>query len=125
MTGEERRRGIVETLRAASGPLSGAAPDEERKTETLRLQLLSRPAAAIQEADSTAATFAGALAGHLAGIDAEGRILLQQDGAPAPYAVVIGLVLYWLVSNLFSIVQQWVITRRIEGKPVFGRAPAA
>ena len=36
-----------------------------------------------------------------------------------------GLVLYWLVSNLFSIVQQWVITRRIEGKPVFGRAPAA
>jgi YidC/Oxa1 family membrane protein insertase len=35
-----------------------------------------------------------------------------------------GLVLYWLVSNLFSIVQQWVITRRIEGKPVFGRAPA-
>jgi YidC/Oxa1 family membrane protein insertase len=35
-----------------------------------------------------------------------------------------GLVLYWLVSNLFSIVQQWVITRRIEGKPIFGRAPA-
>ncbi len=34
-----------------------------------------------------------------------------------------GLVLYWVVSNLFSIVQQWVITRRIEGKPVFGRAP--
>ncbi|MGE0313916.1 MAG: membrane protein insertase YidC [Lautropia sp.] len=35
-----------------------------------------------------------------------------------------GLVLYWVVSNLFSIAQQWVITRRIEGKPVFGRAPA-
>lgn len=35
-----------------------------------------------------------------------------------------GLVLYWLVSNIFSIIQQWVITRRIEGKPVFGRAPA-
>ena len=35
-----------------------------------------------------------------------------------------GLVLYWLVSNLFSIAQQWVITRKIEGKPVFGRAPA-
>jgi YidC/Oxa1 family membrane protein insertase len=35
-----------------------------------------------------------------------------------------GLVLYWLVNNLFSIAQQWVITRRIEGKPVFGRAPA-
>lgn len=33
-----------------------------------------------------------------------------------------GLVLYWLVNNLFSIAQQWVITRRIEGKPVFGRA---
>ncbi len=36
-----------------------------------------------------------------------------------------GLVLYWLVSNLFSIIQQWVITRKIEGKPVFGRAPSA
>jgi YidC/Oxa1 family membrane protein insertase len=35
-----------------------------------------------------------------------------------------GLVLYWLVNNLFSIAQQWVITRRIEGKPVFGRAAA-
>ena len=34
-----------------------------------------------------------------------------------------GLVLYWVVSNVFSIVQQWVITRRIEGKPVLGRAP--
>jgi len=34
-----------------------------------------------------------------------------------------GLVLYWLVNNLFSIAQQWVITRHIEGKPVFGRAP--
>jgi YidC/Oxa1 family membrane protein insertase len=33
-----------------------------------------------------------------------------------------GLVLYWVVSNLFSIAQQWVITRRIEGKPIFGRA---
>ena len=33
-----------------------------------------------------------------------------------------GLVLYWVVSNIFSIAQQWVITRRIEGKPVFGRA---
>ncbi|MEO6269523.1 MAG: membrane protein insertase YidC [Lautropia sp.] len=33
-----------------------------------------------------------------------------------------GLVLYWVVSNMFSIAQQWVITRRIEGKPVFGRA---
>ncbi len=35
-----------------------------------------------------------------------------------------GLVLYWVVSNIFSIAQQWVITRRIEGKPIFGRAPA-
>jgi YidC/Oxa1 family membrane protein insertase len=25
-----------------------------------------------------------------------------------------GLVLYWLVNNLLSISQQWVITRRIE-----------
>lgn len=33
-----------------------------------------------------------------------------------------GLVLYWVVSNAFSIAQQWVITRKIEGKPVFGRA---
>jgi YidC/Oxa1 family membrane protein insertase len=33
-----------------------------------------------------------------------------------------GLVLYWVVSNIFSIAQQWVITRRIEGKPIFGRA---
>lgn len=33
-----------------------------------------------------------------------------------------GLVLYWVVSNIFSIIQQWVITRKIEGKPVFGRA---
>lgn len=35
-----------------------------------------------------------------------------------------GLVLYWLVNNLYSIAQQWVITRKIEGKPIFGRAPA-
>ena len=35
-----------------------------------------------------------------------------------------GLVLYWLVNNLFSIAQQWVITRKIEGKPIFGKAPA-
>ncbi|HVL59375.1 MAG TPA: membrane protein insertase YidC [Burkholderiaceae bacterium] len=35
-----------------------------------------------------------------------------------------GLVLYWLVNNVFSIGQQWVIMRRIEGKPVFGKAPA-
>ncbi|MDO4904012.1 MAG: membrane protein insertase YidC [Lautropia sp.] len=33
-----------------------------------------------------------------------------------------GLVLYWVVSNIFSIAQQWVITRRIENKPIFGRA---
>jgi YidC/Oxa1 family membrane protein insertase len=35
-----------------------------------------------------------------------------------------GLVLYWLVNNLYSIAQQWVITRKMEGKPIFGRAPA-
>ena len=34
-----------------------------------------------------------------------------------------GLVLYWLVNNLYSIAQQWVITRKMEGKPIFGRAP--
>lgn len=28
-----------------------------------------------------------------------------------------GLVLYWLVSNLVGIAQQWVITRRVEGAP--------
>ena len=33
-----------------------------------------------------------------------------------------GLVLYWVVNNILSIAQQWVITRRIEGKPVFGKA---
>jgi hypothetical protein len=26
---------------------------------------------------------------------------------------------------LYSIAQQWVITRKMEGKPIFGRAPAA
>ena len=36
-----------------------------------------------------------------------------------------GLVLYWLVNICYSIAQQWVITRRIEGKPIFSRAPAA
>jgi YidC/Oxa1 family membrane protein insertase len=35
-----------------------------------------------------------------------------------------GLVLYWLVNNVYSIIQQWVITRKIEGKPIFGKAPA-
>jgi len=31
-----------------------------------------------------------------------------------------GLVLYWLVNNLLSILQQWVITRRIEAVPAHG-----
>jgi YidC/Oxa1 family membrane protein insertase len=26
-----------------------------------------------------------------------------------------GLVLYWVVNNLLSILQQWVITRQVEG----------
>lgn len=26
-----------------------------------------------------------------------------------------GLVLYWVVNNTLSIIQQWVITRQIEG----------
>jgi YidC/Oxa1 family membrane protein insertase len=28
-----------------------------------------------------------------------------------------GLVLYWLVNNLLSMAQQWVITRQIERAP--------
>jgi YidC/Oxa1 family membrane protein insertase len=28
-----------------------------------------------------------------------------------------GLVLYWLVNNLLSIGQQWLIMKRIEGHP--------
>jgi YidC/Oxa1 family membrane protein insertase len=35
-----------------------------------------------------------------------------------------GLVLYWLVNNLYSIIQQWVITRRIASGPADGRAKA-
>jgi YidC/Oxa1 family membrane protein insertase len=27
-----------------------------------------------------------------------------------------GLVLYWVVNNILSIAQQWVITRKIEGQ---------
>ena len=76
---------------ALNATVSSALPEEGKATETLKLQLLSRPAAAIQEPSSASETFAGALAGHLAGIDEEGRILFCEDGAPAPYAVVIGL----------------------------------
>ena len=47
---------------ALNATLSGAAPEEEKKTETLRLQLLSRPAATTQETVNTAETFAAALA---------------------------------------------------------------
>ncbi|CAN5271475.1 membrane protein insertase YidC [soil metagenome] len=32
------------------------------------------------------------------------------------------LVLYWVVNNTLSIAQQWQITRKIEGKPLFGKA---
>ena len=78
---------------ALNATVSSALPEEGKAAETLKLQLLSRPAATIQEAVSTAATFAGALAGHLAGIDEEGRILFTEHGAPAPYAVEIGLPL--------------------------------
>jgi YidC/Oxa1 family membrane protein insertase len=27
-----------------------------------------------------------------------------------------GLVLYWFINNLLSIIQQWVITKKIVGK---------
>jgi YidC/Oxa1 family membrane protein insertase len=33
-----------------------------------------------------------------------------------------GLVLYWLVNNVLSIIQQWFITRKIEMVPVHGGA---
>ncbi len=33
------------------------------------------------------------------------------------------LVLYWVTNNCLSIAQQWQITRMIEGKPLFRRAP--
>ena len=32
-----------------------------------------------------------------------------------------GLVLYWVVNNILSIAQQWVITRRIESEPATAR----
>ncbi|HRO58886.1 MAG TPA: membrane protein insertase YidC [Burkholderiaceae bacterium] len=35
-----------------------------------------------------------------------------------------GLVLYWLVNNIYSIVQQWVITRKIEGAAAAKKAKA-
>ncbi len=35
-----------------------------------------------------------------------------------------GLVLYWLVSNLIGIAQQWVITRRIEADEAAGKGKA-
>ena len=65
----------------------------EATQETLRLQLLSRPATTVQEPAITPEPFTGALAGQLAGIDAEGRILFCEDGSPTPYAVIIGLAI--------------------------------
>ena len=79
---------------ALNATTSGALLEEEGKaTETLKLQLLSRPAAIIREPASLPETFAGALTGHLEGIDDEGRILFQEDGAQATTTVVIGLPL--------------------------------
>lgn len=79
---------------ALNATTSGALLEEEGKaTETLKLQLLSRPAAIIREPASLPETFAGALTGHLEGIDDEGRILFQEDGAQTPATVVIGLPL--------------------------------
>lgn len=65
----------------------------EATQETLRLQLLSRPATTVQEPAIAPEPFTGALAGHLAGIDAEGRILFCEEGSPTPYAVIIGLAI--------------------------------
>jgi len=31
-----------------------------------------------------------------------------------------GLVLYWLVNNIYSIIQQWLITRSIENAKKVG-----
>ena len=78
---------------ALNTTVSSTAPKEGKATETLKLQLLSRPAATTQEAAIVADAFTGALAGHLAGFDEQGRLLFQEDGAPAPYAAVIGLPL--------------------------------
>lgn len=78
---------------ALNATISSTAPEEGKGTETLKLQLLSRPAATIQEAAIVADAFAGALVGHLAGFDEQGRILFQEDGTQAPYTVEIGLPL--------------------------------
>lgn len=78
---------------ALNATISSTAPEEGKGTETLKLQLLSRPAAAIQETANVPGAFAGALAGHLTGIDEQGRILFQEDGTQAPYTVEIGLPL--------------------------------
>ena len=32
-----------------------------------------------------------------------------------------GLVIYWIVNNTISILQQWVITRHIEKDPSVGK----
>lgn len=66
---------------------------QEEAKETLKLQLLSRPGATLQAPAIAPETFAGALAGHLAGIDEEGRILFQEDGSLTSSPVLIGLSL--------------------------------
>lgn len=78
---------------ALNATVSSALPEEGKAAEMLKLQLLSRPAATIQEPVAPAATFPGALTGQLAGIDDEGRILFRADGAQALSPVVIGLPL--------------------------------
>lgn len=78
---------------ALNATVSSTAPEEGKGTETLKLQLLSRPAATIQETAIVADAFTGALAGHLAGFDEQGCILFQEDGTQAPYTVEIGLPL--------------------------------
>lgn len=78
---------------ALNATLSSDLPEEGKGAETLKLQLLSRPVATVQEPAIAPETFAGALTGHLAGIDEAGRLLFCEDGSATPYAVVIGLPL--------------------------------
>lgn len=78
---------------ALNATVSSNLPEEGKATETLKLQLLSRPVATVQEPAIASATFAGALTGHLAGIDEEGRLLFCEEGSPTPYAVIIGLAI--------------------------------
>lgn len=63
---------------------------ESRELPTMpTLHLVSRQAVPLQELSG----LPGAVCGHLAGIDEEGRVLFQEDQAQPPYPVAIGLPL--------------------------------